>query len=226
MRTNQVSNTENRNFSVLKTGGIGAALGYAATYAVPLTTNEHNSYFTKSVKNSIAKKVSASRRSEISIIDKELKNGNFNPLVKDTFVKNKKALETNPGKVLETLYKNDSMEKGVKNSLTSFYKRVRNSGRITEFLENRATAFAAKKHNRVPMYWAIMGALVFMSVALMKKGLDTVLPKPEKSDAEPNKGYVMDKDLEYILNAAEVPAEIYIFGFGKDSKKAKENEKH
>ena len=52
MRTDPI-NSENRNFSVPKAGALGALAGYAATYAVPLTTEEHANFFTNSVKNEI-----------------------------------------------------------------------------------------------------------------------------------------------------------------------------
>ncbi len=43
MRTDPI-NSENRNFSVPKAGALGALAGYAATYAVPLTTEEHANF--------------------------------------------------------------------------------------------------------------------------------------------------------------------------------------
>ena len=46
MRTDPI-NSENRNFSVPKAGALGALAGYAATYAVPLTTEEHANFFHK-----------------------------------------------------------------------------------------------------------------------------------------------------------------------------------
>lgn len=61
---------------------------------------------------------------------------------------------------------------------------------------------------------------------MIKKGLDTIFPKPEKASQKSDlDDYLNDEDFQYILNSAEVPAEIYIFGFGKDSKKAKNEKK-
>lgn len=209
------THSENRNFSVPKAGAIGAALGYAGTYIVPLTTEEHAHYFTDSVKKGIEKKALSARKNEIATITEELKDASIKPLVKDVFEKNKKALENNPAGVLKKLSKNTTMETGSKKALHSLYKRVQNTGKMTEMIENAMTSFAAKKDSRAGLYYALIGGLALMSFAVLKNGLDALLPP--KKEQKPEKAHEMTT-FDYIIDSAEVPGEIYIFGFGKGKK--------
>lgn len=216
MKINPID-SENRNFSVPKAGILGAALGYAATYAVPLTTEEHANYFTESVQKGIKEKAKAARTAEIKLIEQELKNDNIKPLVADVFEKSKEALALNPKKALKDLH-NAEIDKSAKKSLNSFFKRVRNSGKMTEIKENMATSLAAKKDNRVAMYSAVIGAFGLMSFAVLKNALDTFFPAKEIK--KPIQKHEMT-DLDYIIECAEGPAAIYIYGFGnKNNKKA------
>lgn len=215
MRTDPINN-ENRNISVPKAGIAGAALGYAATYLVPLTTEEHKNYFTDSVKNDIKYKAMTARAAEIKLIEEELKNDNIKPLVKDVFEKSKEALEIDPKGAIKKLHDTD-IEHSAKKSLTSLFKRVKNSGKTTEIKENLMTGFAAKKGSRVAMYSALIGAFSLMSLAVLKNALNTFFPHKEAE--KPAKKHEMS-DLDYIINCAEGPAAIYIYGFGKNGKKA------
>ncbi len=215
MRTDPINN-ENRNISVPKAGIAGAALGYAATYLVPLTTEEHKNYFTDSVKNDIKYKAMSARAAEIKLIEDEIKNNdNIKPLVADIFEKSKEALEIDPKGTLKNLHEAD-IEHSAKKTLTSYFKRVKNSGKTTEIKENLATSFAAKKASRVAMYSAVVGAFALMSLAVLKNALNTFFPAKETKKA-PAKHEMTD--LDYILECAEGPATIYIAGFGKNNKK-------
>ncbi len=214
MRTDPI-NTENRNFSVPKAGILGAALGYAATYAVPLTTEEHANFFTDTVKQNIQNKAREARSAEIKLIEEELKNENIKPLVKDVFEKSKNALEIDPKNALKELHTSE-IEKSAKKSLTGFFKKVKNSGKITEIKETMITSLAAKKESRVALFSAFMGACTVMSAVVLKNALNTFLPEKPKQK-EPVKKHEMT-DLDYIINCAEGPAAIYIYGFGKKNK--------
>lgn len=218
MRVTQ-TNSEN-NFSVPKAGAAGAVLGWAATYAVPLTTEEYKHYFTDTVKNGINQKVLAARTEEIANIAKELNADNIKPLVKDVFEKSKETLKENPGKVLKGLQENAGIDKAAKKDLTSLFKRVRNSGKITEITENAAKSLAAKKDSRSALYYAFVAGFAFMSVALLKKAIDTLFPKSPKKPEVPMFDKETAEDVNYIIECGEIPAELYILGFGKDSKKA------
>ncbi len=218
MRVTQ-TNSEN-NFSVPKAGAAGAALGWAATYVMPLTTEEHKHYFTDSVKNGIKQKAVVSRVDEISNITRELNTGNIKPLVKDIFEKSKETLKENPGKALKDLHENPNIDVAVKRDLTSLFKRVRNSGKITEMTENAAKSLAAKKDSRAALYYAFIGGFALMSAALLKKAVDTLFPKTSKNPETPLFDKETMEDMNYIIECGEIPAELYILGFGKDSKKA------
>lgn len=218
MRATKV-NSEN-NFSVPKAGAAGAALGWLATYAMPLTTEEHKHYFTDAVKNGIKQKVVSSRVEEISNITKELNTGNIKPLVKDIFEKSKEALKENPGKVLKDLHENADMDKTVKKDLNSLFRRVRNSGKITEMTENVLKSMAAKKDSRSALYYAFIAGFTFMSTALLKKAVDTLFPKTPKNPEVPLFDKDTMEDINYIIECGEIPAELYILGFGKSGKKA------
>lgn len=215
MRTNPID-SENRNFSVPKAGVLGAALGYAATYAIPLTTEEHANYFTETVKKGIKEKVQAARSAEIKLIEEELKNENIKPLVADVFEKSKAALEVNPKDALKQLH-NSEIDKSAKKTLTSFFKRVNNSGKMVQIKETAMTSLAAKKESRVAMYSAVVGAFALMSIAVLKNALNTFFPAREAK--KPLQKHEMT-DLDYIIDCAEGPATIYIYGFGKNGKKA------
>lgn len=219
MRVNP-TNSEN-NFSVPKAGALGAALGWAATYAVPLTTEEHAYYFTDAVKNTINQKVVASRADEIANITKELSLGGVKPLVKDIFEKSTNTLKENPGKLLKELGENVSIDKAVKKDLTSLFKRVRNSGKITEMTENFVTSLAAKKDNRSALYYGLISGFALMSAALLKKAIDTLFPKAPKKPEPPLFDKETMEDINYIIECGEIPAEMYIFGFGGGGKNAK-----
>ena len=84
MRINPID-SENSNFSVPKAGVLGAALGYAATFAVPMTTEEHANYFTESVQKGIKEKAKAARAAEIKLIEQELKNDNSRLIGKNEY---------------------------------------------------------------------------------------------------------------------------------------------
>jgi len=213
MRTEPINN-ENRNFSVPKAGVLGAALGYAATYAVPLTTEEHANFFTDSVKSGIKDKAKAARGAEIKLIEEEIKGENVKPLIKDVFEKSKEALEADPKKALKSLH-HQEIEKSSKKTLTSFFKRVKNSGKVAEIKETAATSFAIKKANRAALYYASIGAFALMSIAVLKNALNTFFP--EKRSEKPALRHEMT-DLDYIIDCAEGPATLYIAGFGKKSK--------
>lgn len=215
MRTDPI-NSENRIVSMPKAGTLGALAGYVATYAIPLTTEEHSNYFTETVKKGIKNKAKEARGAEIKLIEEELKNENIKPLVKDIFEKSKEALTNDPKAVLKELHENKEIEHSAKKSLASFFKRVRNSGKITEIKETMATSLAAKKENRVALYGAVIGAFAFMSLAVLKNALNTFLPA-KKTEKNVSKHEMTD--LDYIIDCAEGPATIYICGFGKNSKK-------
>ncbi len=217
MRTDPI-NSENRNFSVPKAGALGALAGYAATYAVPLTTEEHANFFTNSVKNEIKGKGTAARAAEIKNIEGSLKGDNISPLVKDVFEKSKSVLEIDPKGALKDLH-NQEIEKSAKKTLTNLFKKVKNSGNITEMKETAATSLAIKKENRAALYYAVIGAFTLMSVAVLKNALNTFFPAPVKKEAQKPVGKHKMTDLDYIINCAEGPASIYIAGFGKNGQK-------
>lgn len=220
MRTDPINNSENKTFSVPKAGIAGAALGYLSTYAVPLTTEEHAKYFTKSVQDGIKAKGISARRNEIEAIVNEFKGGNIAPLVKDTFEKSKEALENAPKELIANLHNDTSIAKADKSSLLSLFKRVENSGKITEMMERAHASLAAKKDSRAALYFALIGGLALMSFAIIKNSIETLFPKPEKKPVPDLRTEEM-KDLDFIIESGEIPAEIYIFGFGGGGKKAK-----
>lgn len=205
MRTNTVSQRENI-FSVPKAGMIGAALGYVGTYAVPLTTEEHEKYFTASVQQGIADKVKSARRGEIEAIRNEINVQGLKGVVTDVFEKSAKALEEDPKGLLKQTAHQAGMDKGAKEALTDFCKRVYNSGKVAKLTEESAVKFAAKKDNRVAAFYAGIGALVLMSLAVVKTSLDNFLPKAEPPKKEPYKPTTAD----LLVEMAEVPGEIYI----------------
>ncbi len=216
MSINPVNNSENRNFSVPKAAIGGALLGYAATFAIPLTTEEHAHYFTKTVQDNINKKVLSARKNEIAEISEELKNEGIKPLVRDIFQKNKTALEKEPSKVLEELHNNSGVDKSIKKTLKNLYKRVNNTGKLTETIENAAHSLAAKKDSRVPLYYAMIAGFSMAGFAILKNAINTFMPKNQPALEEDE--YEMT-NLDYILNCAEGPAEIYILTHKRDEKK-------
>lgn len=217
MRINPTSDREKRNFGVPKAGLAGAALGYLATYAVPLTTREYNNYFTDAVKNTINGKVVDARRAEIAAITEGLKGENVKPLVKDIFEKSKDLLETNPKQAISDLAKNNNLDASIKGTLGELFNQVNRSGNATKFLENAKVAWAAKTGDRSALFYAALGMFVMMSIAVLKETLDTFFPK---EPAKPKNRTPEDEVIDYIINAAEGPAELYILerGFSKNRK--------
>lgn len=213
MRVNP-TNSEN-NFSVPKAGLVGALAGYAAAYAVPLTTDEHAMYFTKAVKDNIGAKVIEARRGEINAIAEELNASGIKPLVKDIFEKNKALLEKAPNEALNNLKQETGLTKGVKSTVKGLFKRVNNTGKMTEMTQNMVTSFAAKRHGRAALYYALLGGLIFMTGAIMKNAIDAFFPKKTASKHEND--YKMT-DLDYIINTADGPTQLYIHGFGAAAK--------
>ena len=208
MSINPVNNNENRNFSVPKAAIGGAMLGYAATFAIPLTTEEHTHYFTKTVKDKINQKVISARKNEIQTIVEELNNEGIKPLVRDVFQKNKAILEKEPGRVLEELHNCTRMDKALKKTLKNMYKRVNNTGKLTETIENAAHSLAAKKDSRVPLYYALIAGFAMAGFAILKNAIYTFMPKNQPVVEEDE--YEMT-NFDYIINCAEGPAELYIF---------------
>ena len=217
MRTNPISNRENRNFNVPKAGLMGAALGYAGTYAIPLTTKEHENYFTDSVKNAINSKVVEARKGEINAIKEGFKNSKVEPLVKDLFEKSTDLLESNPKQALKDLAADNSVSTSVKGAVGELFNQVNRSGNTTKFLENAKVSWAAKTGNRSALFWAALGMFVMMSAAVLKESLDTFFPKKPK---EPEIRNPEDEVIDYIINAAEGPAELYILerGFARNKR--------
>jgi len=216
MRVSQ-TNSENRNFSVPKAGIAGAALGYIGTYAVPLTTEEHARYFTQSVKDNINAKVVGARMSEIGVIRDEIKSGAIKPLAADLFEKSVDALSNHPKDVIKDLHKQTGLDESVRSTVNGLFKRVYNSGKITKITENAKVSWAAKKAGRAGLYYAGIGALVLMTLAVLKNSIDTFFPKkPQKPAVNPAPHKMTDAD--YIIECAEGPAEIYIYGFGGAAK--------
>jgi len=211
MRINPTSDRENRNFSVPKAGLAGATLGYAGTYAIPLTTKEYNNYFTESVKNGINAKVIEARRGEINAITESLKNDGIQPLVKDVFEKSKGLLESNPKQAIKDLAKNNELDTSAKATLGELFSQVKRTGNVTELLENTKVSWAAKTGSRSALFYAALGMFILMSAAVLKEGLDTFFPKK----AEKHKVKTPEEEvIDYIINAAEGPAELYILERG------------
>lgn len=217
MRTNPINSNENRSFSVPKAGLIGAALGYAGTYAVPLTTKEYNNYFTEAVKSKIDGKVIKARRAEIDAIAESLKGENVKPLVKDIFEKSKGALESNPKQVISDLAKNNDIDASVKGTLGELFAQVQRSGSAAKLLENAKMSWAAKTGSRSALFYAALGMFIMMSAAVLKETFDAFLPK---KPVEPKVKTAEDEVIDYIINAAEGPAELYILerGFAKNKR--------
>lgn len=211
MRTNPISNRENRNFNVPKAGLMGAALGYAGTYAVPLTTKEYNNYFTDAVKNAINGKVVEARKAEINAITESLKNDGVKPLVADIFEKSKGLLEVDPKQAIKDLARNNDVDSSAKGALGELFTQVNRSGNMTKMLENAKVSWAAKTGSRSALFYAAMGMFIMMSVAVLKESLDTFFPKKPK---EPETRTPEDEVINYIINAAEGPAELYILERG------------
>lgn len=217
MRTNPINSSENRTFSVPKAGLIGAALGYAGTYAVPLTTKEYNKYFTDAVKNNINNKTVEARKGEIGAIMENLKGENVTPLIKDIFEKSVDLLETNPKQAISDLAKNNDINASVKNTLGELFTQVQRSGNAAKLLENAKRVWVAKAGERSSLFYAVLGMFVMMSAAVLKETLDAFLPK---KPVEPKVKTAEDEVIDYIINAAEGPAELYILerGFAKNKR--------
>ncbi len=217
MRTSAISNNENRSFGVPKAGAVGAALGCAATYAFPLTTKEYKNYFTDAVKSNINSKAIKARRAEIAAITESLKGENVKPLVKDIFEKSIEVLEVDPKQAIANLAENNDLDSSIRGTLGELFGQVQRSGNATKLLENAKMSWAAKTGSRSALFNATLGMFIMMSVAILKETFDAFFPKKPE---EPKVKTAEDEVIDYIINAAEGPAELYILerGFAKNKR--------